>query len=346
MVGVKIVKEKNIGNVVQISRNTQRVLWVDVAKGICLALMVLGHYRGFPDGIKLWIYSFHMPAFFLLSGMLHRNVNSFPKFLIKKSRALLVPFIFWSGVMLVTSLVMNVPAGLSLIDGVIQTFLWNDPLSQPLWFLYTLFLTEIFYYPIQRMSNVNKVIVGGCLFLLGLYFAGTGVELPLRIQIIPTTLGFYLMGNLVLFKVMNLDWTEKRIIIFGIFSLIFYFFNYSLHGRYDIYMNSINSLHFYNGFVGSVLIFLFARFLGSKKGYLADKLVFVFQWLSLNAIVLLTFHSKFFWLATMLEKRVLIVEGTGIVQAGLNIVIFTLAFPVIIYFVNKIPWSVGKRKIG
>lgn len=46
-----------------------RVEWVDVAKGIGIILVVLGHNQS-PDYIIKFIYSFHMPLFFFLSGYL------------------------------------------------------------------------------------------------------------------------------------------------------------------------------------------------------------------------------------------------------------------------------------
>ena len=48
---------------------SNRNLLVDVAKGIGIVLVVLGH-SGIEFGHYL-IYMFHMPLFFFLSGMLH-----------------------------------------------------------------------------------------------------------------------------------------------------------------------------------------------------------------------------------------------------------------------------------
>lgn len=48
--------------------NTKRIDWIDVAKGVGIFLMVMGH-TSMPDAVNRWIYSFHMPLFFLLSGL-------------------------------------------------------------------------------------------------------------------------------------------------------------------------------------------------------------------------------------------------------------------------------------
>lgn len=55
----------------------ERKDWVDLAKGVAIMLMTLGHSGypeiiskliGVPHLVRNWIYAFHMPLFFLLSG--------------------------------------------------------------------------------------------------------------------------------------------------------------------------------------------------------------------------------------------------------------------------------------
>lgn len=50
----------------------KRFDWVDIAKGIAILLMILGH-SSLPNMIQNWIYSFHMPFFFFISGVLNDN---------------------------------------------------------------------------------------------------------------------------------------------------------------------------------------------------------------------------------------------------------------------------------
>lgn len=60
---------------------TQRLVWADSLKGILILLVVLGHaiqgvYTDNVETDRLWnvIYSFHMPAFFAISGYFVRPV--------------------------------------------------------------------------------------------------------------------------------------------------------------------------------------------------------------------------------------------------------------------------------
>lgn len=43
--------------------------WVDIAKGIGIILVFLGHFN-IPDTLRAEIYTFHIPLFFFLSGVL------------------------------------------------------------------------------------------------------------------------------------------------------------------------------------------------------------------------------------------------------------------------------------
>ena len=78
----------------------KRSVWLDVAKGITIILMVLGH-SSIPDGLSRFIYAFHMPLFFISSGW----VTNFSKynivdFILHKARTLLLPFIIYSAFVL------------------------------------------------------------------------------------------------------------------------------------------------------------------------------------------------------------------------------------------------------
>lgn len=65
--------------VTMIKEQRGRIEWVDIAKGIAIILMVIGHEVNNID-IHTAIFSFHMPLFFILSGYTSSRVNDFSKF--------------------------------------------------------------------------------------------------------------------------------------------------------------------------------------------------------------------------------------------------------------------------
>lgn len=70
-----------------------RIQYMDIAKGIVLILVVWHHAQGpFTECIR----AFHMPFFFLVSGMLYNQKDSFWVFTRKKLTSLYIPFAFWN----------------------------------------------------------------------------------------------------------------------------------------------------------------------------------------------------------------------------------------------------------
>lgn len=54
------------------TQSEQRIGNIDTAKGILIILVVIGHVLNFNTpataAIKTWLCSFHIPAFFIISG--------------------------------------------------------------------------------------------------------------------------------------------------------------------------------------------------------------------------------------------------------------------------------------
>ena len=78
----------------------KRLQWLDVAKGITIILMILGH-TSIPWRLSNFIFAFHMPLFFIASGW----CTSWSKykmgvFILRKSRTLLIPFVVYSAVVI------------------------------------------------------------------------------------------------------------------------------------------------------------------------------------------------------------------------------------------------------
>ena len=59
----------------------QRLDWLDMAKGIGMILVVYGHSYG-PS--NYYVYLFHMPLFFILSGFLFNREQRFGTYFYKK----------------------------------------------------------------------------------------------------------------------------------------------------------------------------------------------------------------------------------------------------------------------
>lgn len=67
---------------------------IDVLRGIGILLMVAGHMH-FSALFNHYIFSFHMPLFFTVSGYCYRYPEHFAKSLRSKTKKLLIPYAFF-----------------------------------------------------------------------------------------------------------------------------------------------------------------------------------------------------------------------------------------------------------
>lgn len=133
---------------------SKRITYIDTAKGILILLMLVGHIWN--DGfVHDFIYVFHMPAFFILSGMTSSpkelSVRGFGKFLLSRGRTLLIPYLCFELYALGVDLICN---GAYLnVKGYAYQILTLRLFNGPLWFLMVMFLSGIFFYFLQGMKS-------------------------------------------------------------------------------------------------------------------------------------------------------------------------------------------------
>ena len=76
-------------------KEKERILWIDYTKSICIYLVVLGHTL-IPQPMTDFIYTFHMPLFFFLSGCLFsfEKNPTFEGFITKRFKRLMIPYLW------------------------------------------------------------------------------------------------------------------------------------------------------------------------------------------------------------------------------------------------------------
>lgn len=127
----------------------ERLSYIDIAKGIGILLMIAGHIWG---GIsQAYIYSFHMPLFFILSGITLNENQKIDKIIYKS----LWPYFTFSGLWCFYTICIQVIRKEIILqnyaDGILSTFmLWG---IGNLWFIPCMVLAKIFF---QLFSKLNK----------------------------------------------------------------------------------------------------------------------------------------------------------------------------------------------
>ncbi len=138
--------------------NANRNLSFDIAKGIGILLVVIGHTMSpIMDGNIIMescyqiLYVFHMPLFFLLSGlvsskMIEKNspmkLKNSGELLKQRAIRLMVPYFFWAIIYTIMKPLMKEQVRFQYSYSPWTILIGNNPAGQ-LWFLYVLFVFAI-----------------------------------------------------------------------------------------------------------------------------------------------------------------------------------------------------------
>lgn len=151
----------------------QRKAYLDIAKGIGILLVVLGHSGIHSDYLIRAIYSFHMPFFFIVSGYLYSRSESIKDFVLKRVRSLYLPFVVVN--IAGTIVYYLVFSETCFADGPIPFFkeilavllsLKHSPVMfGPTWFLAALFQVSIVYKVLDSSVRESKYTDIGLLIL-------------------------------------------------------------------------------------------------------------------------------------------------------------------------------------
>lgn len=141
--------------------SSQRIEFIDLAKGVCIILVVLSHCH---VNIPFLNY-IRMPLYYLLSGLFFKQYEGFIGFTIRKVNKILIPFLFFYTVSFLLYKVISIYAPGIKINSAVEQFYYLDPLysrlcfNNPLWFLISLFTVNIIFYVLQ-IAKCRKWIIG------------------------------------------------------------------------------------------------------------------------------------------------------------------------------------------
>lgn len=273
----------------------ERIDWIDSLKGLAIIFVLIGHLN--PEAeIERYIYSVHMFLFFSISGFLHNNETSLSwNYLFKKSKRLLMPYLFWSIIAAVYTAISENPIkalkALIALDGVIS---WDSPL----WFLPVIFLTTVIYTSMRRLGVYRNIL---CIFSMPIVWKlMIGFSPVLKIDIVPVALFFYAVGNVIktffssdFFKnnnktisILLIPATAIVHTLFGVNLNVRIIFTYSVFG---------NALYCLLAGIGGVLFFFLVFNLTKSNRILV--------YFGKNSIFLMCSHYWYLWIMNKISLR-------------------------------------------
>ena len=189
-------------------KKSNRIEFIDLAKGFCILLVVWGHSLGplgpidtrFVCGTSL----FRMPLYFFLSGLFFKTYEGFGGFAKRKVNKLLIPFLFWH-----VLFVCSVPF-VSRTETFGAHLFWDFIFPQgethntALWFLYCLFFLNILFFGAvklahlfsqnQRTQGLVLAAVAALCGTLGFLCSRQNIHLFLKFETLLTAFPYFYFG--------------------------------------------------------------------------------------------------------------------------------------------------------
>lgn len=322
-----------------------RIEWIDYAKGLAIIFVVYGHvligiYNSkFNINSTLYIYtikfiySFHMPVFFFLSGIFAIKSCSvkFPIFLIKKCKTIVYPYLVWSLIQGCIYALMSPFTNFKFDIGDLPTTIAFNPLMQ-FWFLYVLFFLQIFFFAINRFCGKYSYYILSATALI-IYLLSGYVKINIVSKICQFFV-FYVLGAILgrEFNFQNyLNLNKFKILFFSILLLILELILVDLNGRIDYIGNPLKSL--FLACMGITLIISLSIYISKKP-----TMEFI-SYIGKRSLPIYLIH-----ILVIVGFRIIISKFFGINDIIIHLIIGMLSgifLPIIIYdfLANKIKFS-------
>lgn len=330
----------------------KHLYWIDFAKVIGLYLMVLGHGNMVSDDLRCYIYSFHMPLFFVISGLFAKDyIERIP--VIKGSfKTLMIPYICLNAVCLIFFSLLELYKGTFSI-GLLKSQMFAialgvgyateslTPVCTPIWFFYALFIIKIVYAVVPK-TKISKTLQFVLCFvavrLLTYYNIDTYIPLDSAIMAYP----FFLIGTESKQLLNSSCCRNYKKVSLTVIVLVLSYFISQFNGRCDIdtmRYGSYYSLFIFTGIATTISILTICKMIIEYVSYIKSQLTVLCIGapliVGLNLLIINVVKPIFSFLVG---------EWNSIYGMILGIIIMCLFYPLIIFTKRYMPIVLGNRK--
>ena len=357
-----------------------RIDWIDICKFLAITIMCLGHI-GVPANISDLLHIFHMPVFFLLSGICFKaeKYTDFPMFLKARCKTLLIPHLFWSITMYI---VWRMYCKFSMLGRPVSfpSFLWmiltKDASDVQFggfgviqWFFTSLFFAELLFYSVLTISQKCKhkkemiFLLCLCLALAGFFVSKLTSYNPLGI--VASFMGVLFYGVGFIWKNYYYNGFDKKInnmraifqdigILIVLFIIVLFVWKYN--GSTNMRTSSYNNfMLFVLGAIAGSYILIYAshyieKISQNRQMFLYRYMLYIGQ----NTLIILVFNRlvQFTIVKTINSILNIFISGEMAVTliwkvclVLLDLSIEMVAFVPIIWLINRyLPITVGRKK--
>lgn len=195
----------------------QRDTCIDVAKGLCMLLIICIHTEVFwVIGMPLTFIA--VPMFFFMSGFYDHSEITWPQWFVKSTRTLLVPAFAWCfiGALYLNLLTYLKSGEVNFVFDVYSPCHYDGPA----WFLLSLFFTKAIIWGLIRTKLSQYLLLTIC---LGIGYLGSMYQMPLNLDEALAAAPLYYCGKLLYPKLKELVY-NRWIALAGLITLFVFLF--------------------------------------------------------------------------------------------------------------------------
>lgn len=279
---------------------TDRNISLDFAKGLCIILMVIGH-SGCPYLLGDFIYMFHMPCFFFISGYLlnDKYMTDLKTGLSRKLKETYKPFVKWSVFFLTLNaffrfLILKESYSVhELIEKTVQILTMShiERLVGGYWFLISLCIASIIslfaLYVLRKYSETVRMIILFIIIICALLFGVLQdfIRIPIPYQFQEKTcmgLAFYLSGYI--FRKIKVSYQSLPSIYSGLFLMIPAIAAFFVHWGIDSCVGLQIIPYYFTAICGILGVLCLSSSL--PQGRIYDSVAYIGR----KTLIILTFH--------------------------------------------------------
>lgn len=290
-------------------RQTDRLDWIDIAKGIGIITMLIGHNVA---SLQPIIYAFHMPLFFILAGYTIRKVEKekLLKATIKDFKRLIIPCIIARIIIFAGNCLLNGSSIAHELLVLIASLAWGNhngtffglalPTIGRIWFLPALFWTKLFFRIIMLLfDEKSRLYILLPMSFISMFIGMHGIRLPQNFDMLFVCMLFVEIG--VILRDVDLSRIKWWMII-GLFAIWSYL---SCSQNIWISMNARNypgyGLCIVVAIASNICIFLFSQ---SISGHFISRPLVYYGKYSLILLLIESITPYFYSAQTVLQKIV------------------------------------------
>ena len=232
-----------------------RCNWLDIAKGMTIMLMVIGH-SSIPHYFSNFIWAFHMPLFFIAAGWTTNwEKRTFFEYCIHRIKTLMLPFVSYS---IIVCLVLSHHSSWKGV-GYVLSHGWE---GYPLWFIPVLFVASVISRAVYEVkSTYFRLMLIISLAMVGVELDINNIYLPWALSTVPYA-SFLVAGGGYIKHIVNPEKSNKIWLLLCFLITL----GISLFYRLDMAWNNITPvLPLTIGAIsGTIMVFMLSSFIENK----------------------------------------------------------------------------------